>query len=168
MSSKPTIIVNKNTPQVVEIFSRLGNEPEALKWQEAVVSRDPGSKDTWYNMGIFYYNAAVRLQDSVLVNLSAFWTPDARGVGRFVFSIALFLSGFLMPLRFFPDWFVSLCNLTPFPSMVNTPIEVYLGVLSGPALAQALLTQVMWFAILTAACWLVMRAGVRRLVIQGG
>lgn len=103
-----------------------------------------------------------------LVNLSAFWTPDARGVGRFVFSIALFLCGFLMPLRFFPDWFVTLCNLTPFPSMVNTPIEVYLGVLSGQALAQALLIQVMWFVILTSACWLVMRAGVRRLVIQGG
>ncbi len=50
---------------LADIFSRIGNEPEAFKWQEAVVSRDPGSKDTWYNMGIFYYNAAVRLQDSV-------------------------------------------------------------------------------------------------------
>jgi len=50
---------------LADIFSRLGNEPEAFKWQEAVVSRDPGSKDTWYNMGIFYYNAAVRVQDSV-------------------------------------------------------------------------------------------------------
>jgi tetratricopeptide (TPR) repeat protein len=50
---------------LADIFSRLGNEPEAFKWQEAVVSRDPGSKDTWYNMGIFYYNAAVRIQDSV-------------------------------------------------------------------------------------------------------
>lgn len=50
---------------LADIFSRLGNEQEAFKWQEAVVSRDPGSKDTWYNMGIFYYNAAVRLQDSV-------------------------------------------------------------------------------------------------------
>lgn len=103
-----------------------------------------------------------------LVNLSAFWTSDARGVGRFAYGVALFLCGFLMPLRFFPDWFVALCNLTPFPSMVNTPIEVYLGVLSGAALAQALLTQVVWFVVLTAACWLVMRAGVRRLVIQGG
>jgi tetratricopeptide (TPR) repeat protein len=50
---------------LADIFSRLGNESEAFKWQEAVVSRAPGSKDTWYNMGIFYYNAAVRIQDSV-------------------------------------------------------------------------------------------------------
>lgn len=50
---------------MADVFSRLEMEEEAFKWQEAVVRRDPGSKDTWYNMGIFYYNAAVRLQDSV-------------------------------------------------------------------------------------------------------
>lgn len=51
---------------MADIFSRLGREDEAYKWQEVVVSRDPGSKDTWYNMGIFYYNTAVRLQDSII------------------------------------------------------------------------------------------------------
>jgi len=72
---------------------------------------------------------AVSFSWRFLVNLAAFWSPEARGIGRFAFSLTLFLSGFLMPLRFFPDWFVALCNLTPFPSMVNTIIEVYLGVL---------------------------------------
>ena len=103
-----------------------------------------------------------------LVNLSAFWTPDARGIGRFAFILSWFMSGFLMPLRFFPDWFVRFCNLTPFPSMVNTVIEVYLGVLAGPALWRALLGQVLWIAILFALSRLVLRAGVRQLVIQGG
>ncbi|GAB4325712.1 MAG: hypothetical protein Kow0074_19640 [Candidatus Zixiibacteriota bacterium] len=55
-----------NIVTMADVFSRLDMEDEALKWQEAVVSRDPGSKDTWYNMGIFYYNTAVRLQDSVV------------------------------------------------------------------------------------------------------
>ena len=54
-----------NIVTMADIFSRLGREEEALRWQEAVIRRDPGSKDTWYNMGIFYYNTAVRLQDSV-------------------------------------------------------------------------------------------------------
>ncbi|MCL5997300.1 MAG: ABC-2 family transporter protein, partial [Chloroflexi bacterium] len=111
---------------------------------------------------------AVSFSWRFLVNLASFWTPDARGLGRFAFSLSLFLSGFLMPLRFFPDWFVALCNLTPFPAMVNTVIEVYLGVLSGPALAQALLGQLVWLVILVVASHLVMRAGVRKLVIQGG
>jgi ABC-2 type transport system permease protein len=103
-----------------------------------------------------------------LVNLTGFWTTDARGVSRFAFGLSLFMCGFMMPLRFFPDWFVALCNLTPFPAMLNTVNEVYMGVLSGPALLQALLMQVMWFAVLALAVQLVMRAGVRRLIIQGG
>jgi ABC-2 type transport system permease protein len=103
-----------------------------------------------------------------LVNLAAFWSTEARGIARFAFALAMFLSGFLMPLRFFPDWFVTLCNLTPFPAMVNTVIEVYLGVLSGPALLQALAMQVAWFLVLAGLGHLLMRAGVRRLVIQGG
>ena len=73
-----------------------------------------------------------------------------------------------MPLRFFPDWFVRLCKLTPFPSVINTVIEVYLGVLRGPDLVRALGAQVLWFIVLTIACKLVLRAGVRHLVIQGG
>lgn len=37
-----------------------------------------------------------------LINLSAFWVPNALGVARFGFTLSWFLSGFLMPLRFFP------------------------------------------------------------------
>jgi ABC-2 type transport system permease protein len=103
-----------------------------------------------------------------LVNLVAFWTPNALGVGRFVFILSWFLSGFMMPLRFFPDWFVRLCYLTPFPHAVNTVVEVYLGVLTGPALIGALLGQLLWILVLVGAGQLVLRAGVRQLVIQGG
>jgi ABC-2 type transport system permease protein len=103
-----------------------------------------------------------------LVNLAAFWTPNARGIGRFSFGLAWFMSGFLMPLRFFPEWFVRICNLTPFPSMVNTVTEVYLGLLEGPELARALLIQASWAVGLFVLSRLVLRAGVRQLVIQGG
>lgn len=129
----------------------------------------PHSAEQWAVLVVtLLLSWAVSFSWAFLVNLAAFWSPDARGIGRFAFGASLFLSGFLMPLRFFPDWFVALCNLTPFPAMLNTFIEVYLGILSGPALVQALLTQVMWLVILIAAAHLVMRAGVRKLVIQGG
>ncbi len=103
-----------------------------------------------------------------LVNLAAFWTPNAKGVGRFAFGIAWVLSGFFMPLRFFPAWFITLCNFTPFPSMVNTNIEIYLGLLTGAALWQALLLQVVWAVGLTLLCQAILRRGVRHLVVQGG
>ncbi len=103
-----------------------------------------------------------------LVNLAAFWTPNATGVGRFAFGLAWVLSGFFMPLRFFPDWAQVICHLTPFPSMVNTTIEIYLGLLTGRALLWALGVQLFWIVVVAAICQWVLRAGVRKLVIQGG
>jgi ABC-2 type transport system permease protein len=102
------------------------------------------------------------------INLAAFWTPNATGISRFAFGLISIMSGFVMPLRFFPDWFVTICELTPFPSMVNTPVEVYLGLLHGPALLQALLLQLLWFMILLAVGQVTLRRGVHHLVIQGG
>lgn len=103
-----------------------------------------------------------------LVNLAAFWTPDARGFGRLAFILVQLFSGFLMPMRLYPEWFVQLCNLTPFPALFNTSIEVYLGLISGRELWLALFNQVLWIVILAALSQLVLRAGVRKLVIQGG
>lgn len=103
-----------------------------------------------------------------LVNLAAFWTPNARGIGRFAFVLSWFASGFLMPIRFYPDWLQRLCQLTPFPHMLNSVVEIYLGTLSGPAMLQALGLQLVWFVALALLAQLVLRAGVRRLVILGG
>lgn len=103
-----------------------------------------------------------------LVNLAAFWSPNALGIGRFAFGIAWVLSGFFMPLRFFPDWAQTLCFLTPFPSMVNTTIEIYLGLVTGWAVVWALAVQCFWIVLLVGLCHITLRAGVRRLVIQGG
>jgi ABC-2 type transport system permease protein len=77
-------------------------------------------------------------------------------------------SGFLMPLRLYPDWFANLCRLTPFPALFNTTLEVYLGLLSGPELLLALFNQLFWALALSLLAQLVLMAGVRRLVIQGG
>jgi len=103
-----------------------------------------------------------------LINLPAFWTPDARGIGRFGFVMAWFFSGFLMPLRLLPDWTVRLAYWTPFPHMINTVVEVYLGVLEGPELLYALLVQAIWALGLLLLAQMILRVAVRRLVILGG
>lgn len=103
-----------------------------------------------------------------LVNLASFWTPNALGIGRMAFGLVWILSGFFMPLRFFPAWFTTFAHLTPFPAMVNTAIEVYLGLLTGGDLVWALAQQALWMMVLFIAGELVLRAGVRRLVVQGG
>jgi ABC-2 type transport system permease protein len=103
-----------------------------------------------------------------LVNLAAFWTPDAVGFSRIAFTVSQLLSGFLMPLRIYPDWFADFCRMTPFAAMFNTTVEIYLGLLTGQQLLLALLSQLAWFILLVLLGQMVFTAGIRRLVIQGG
>jgi ABC-2 type transport system permease protein len=129
----------------------------------------PASAGQWLALAIsLFLGLLVSFAWRFWINLAAFWTPNAIGVGRFAFGLIWIMSGFVMPLRFFPDWFVAICKLTPFPAMINTSIEVYLGLLSGPALLQAMMWQLFWFIVLMAAGQLTLRVAIRRLVIQGG
>lgn len=103
-----------------------------------------------------------------LINLTAFWTPNAVGIIRFGFVLSWFFSGFLMPLRLFPEWVSRIAYLTPFPYMLNVPVEIYLGVVQGSELMVTLLTQLVWAVGLLLLGRFVLRAAVRRLVILGG
>ncbi len=103
-----------------------------------------------------------------LVNLSAFWFLDAVGIGRFAWLIMAFLSGFLVPVAFFPDWLKFAVSFTPLPAMVNTPIEIYVGIVQGTALWAALGSQLAWAVVMALLCEWVYRRGVQKLIIQGG
>lgn len=103
-----------------------------------------------------------------LINLTAFWSPNARGIIRFGSLMPWFFSGFLMPLRFFPDWVTRIAYMTPFPHMLTTTVDVYLGVLSQSELVAALLIQAAWVFVLIGAGQVVLKTAVSRLVILGG
>jgi ABC-2 type transport system permease protein len=129
----------------------------------------PQNLSQWFAIGLaIIFSWVLSFLWRFLISLSAFWTPNARGILRFFFTLSWFFSGFLMPLRFFPDWVIKLSYLTPFPHMLSTVVETYLGVLQGPELMQALIAQVFWIICLFLAAQLALRAGVRRLVILGG
>lgn len=103
-----------------------------------------------------------------LVNLSAFWFLDAIGIGRLAWLVMSFFSGFIVPVAFFPDWLKFAVTLTPLPAMVNTPIEVYLGIVQGTELWTALGSQLAWAVMMALLCEWVYRRGVQKLIIQGG
>ena len=103
-----------------------------------------------------------------IVSLSAFWVQDAVGIGRAAWTLTTFLSGFIMPLAFYPPWLLAFMRCTPFPAMINTVVEVYLGLVQGPALLGALALQSLWLVVLYAVARLLLAVGVRKLVVQGG
>lgn len=103
-----------------------------------------------------------------LVNLSAFWSPNAVGIGRFAFFTAMFFSGMLVPISFLPGWVQRIAAFTPWPAMVDTVGEVYLGLVPASALLPTLAAPLLWGVGLALLARALLRLGVRRLVVLGG
>jgi ABC-2 type transport system permease protein len=103
-----------------------------------------------------------------LLNVVAFWTTDARGIGNLALIVVTVISGLLIPLPYFPDWIRGYLLALPFAGMFQTPSDIFLEHLVGSALIAAIGLQLFWSVIMLAAAQLALSAAVRRLVVQGG
>jgi ABC-2 type transport system permease protein len=129
----------------------------------------PTSIGAWLAFGLGLWLAVVvSFGWRFLLNVSAFWTTDARGLGTIALTASLFLGGFVVPIRYFPDWSQPLVLALPFASYVQTPADLFVGRIQGADILGALLFQVVWAIVLLAAAHLVTLLAIRRVVIQGG
>lgn len=99
-----------------------------------------------------------------LVNLSAFWLLDLRGPMALYLVLSGVLCGLVVPVRWFPHWLAVLAAASPFPSMLQAPIDV----LTGRAGLGAIAVQAAWLAGLLVAARAGFALGARKVVIQGG
>ena len=111
---------------------------------------------------------AVSLGFRFVYNVAAFWTTDHRGAMILALVVMSVFSGFTIPIQFFPPWLAAIASATPFPSMIQTPVDVWIGALSGSSLVGALVAQLAWAAALLGLSYGLFARGTRRLVIQGG
>lgn len=103
-----------------------------------------------------------------LVNLSAFWLIEMRGVFTLYMLAAGLLSGHLVPVHWFPDWLRIIADSTPFPSIIQTPIDITMGFVQGTEALELIGVQGLWFVAMFLLGRLAFAAGTRKLVIQGG
>ena len=103
-----------------------------------------------------------------LLQLSAFWILDVRGLTQLGWVTAQFLSGTFVPLFLFPDGAERIVRALPFASIVQLPVEVFLGRHTGLDLLGVYATQAAWLVALAAAGRLVLSRAVRKVVVQGG
>jgi ABC-2 type transport system permease protein len=104
-----------------------------------------------------------------LVNAAAYWLLDARGPQVAWTLLSGFLGGLYFPLWFLPDAAATaLIVATPFPSIIQLPLDVLVE--RGPLAAQLamLAVQASWVAAILAICHWVQRRGEQKLVVQGG
>lgn len=128
--------------------------------------RWPARPGTW---ALFAVSALLAVVVSfgirILLNATAFWLLDVRGVLGLWAVVSGVVSGLLVPLAWFPPWAQAVLAWTPFPALFQTPIDVFVE--RGPA-AAALGGQAFWAVLLLVAGRVVLRRGARRLVVQGG
>ena len=100
-----------------------------------------------------------------MLDLTAFWLLDVRGVRTVYNAGGNLISGLTVPLAFFPDALRAAIYATPFPAMLQTSIDVFT---ERDGVAWLLVNQAVWMVVLLVAARLVLARATRKLVVQGG
>jgi ABC-2 type transport system permease protein len=103
-----------------------------------------------------------------LVNLMSFWLLDYRGPTNLAMGVTFLLSGLIIPLAFFPEPLGDIARVLPFASMLQLPIDIFVGAAAGWQVAGVLALQTFWAVALLGAGRAVLAGGTRKLVVQGG
>ena len=103
-----------------------------------------------------------------MVNLTAFWLTEVRGLVLLYVLVSGVLGGHLVPVQLFPDWLQAAAYVTPFPAMIQFPINLVTGQATGLRAVAEVAAQVAWAAGLLLLGRLVLSRATRKLVVQGG
>jgi ABC-2 type transport system permease protein len=129
----------------------------------------PSSFGAWLAFGVGMALAVVvSFGWRFLLNVSAFWTTDARGLGAIALAASLFLGGFVVPIRYFPDWLQPVALALPFASITQTPADLFVERIQGADIIGPIVLQLVWAIVLLAAAQLATLLAIRRVVVQGG
>jgi ABC-2 type transport system permease protein len=131
--------------------------------------RLPGSPLAWLAFAISFLLAIIlSFCLRFMINVVGFWTTDVRGIMGMVLLFVNFLTGFLVPLEFFPPALRAIVTQLPFAGIISIPVNVFLEQAQGTDLLILLARQVFWAIVFVGAAQLLLRAATRKLVVQGG
>lgn len=102
------------------------------------------------------------------VALIGFWVVETRGLRVLNQIVGTFLAGLFVPVHLFPDWLRTIAHATPFPSILQSPIDILSGRVTGMDAVGVVGNQLFWVLSIGLIGRLLLQAGQRRLEVQGG
>jgi len=102
------------------------------------------------------------------VNVASFWLVENRGPQIVYMVVSGFLCGLYLPVHWFPEWLQTVARATPFPSMLQSPIDLLSGRAPLGDAVPLLVAQAGWALAVLALGQLLTRLGRRKLELQGG
>lgn len=123
-----------------------------------------------YVLGLISVLLAVALSFLCLfaVALIGFWVVEIRGIRVLYQIVGTFLAGLFVPVHMFPDWLRVVAMATPFPSILQAPIDTLSGRAAGSEAMIIVAIQGFWVLAIGLLGRVLLRAGQRRLEVQGG
>ncbi len=126
----------------------------------------------WYNVLLFVpacvLSALMFDVFGFLFGQLAFRTQAMFGVMSISQIVMSFLSGGLVPLSLFPAWAQTALGFTPFPTLIATPVNIFLGVASWQEILISFAVSAGWIIVLNLLAHLVYKSSVRHVVVFGG
>jgi ABC-2 type transport system permease protein len=111
---------------------------------------------------------AVTASLAVVITVSLLWTLSGEGVSRLLPPLVFISSGIVVPLPLLPAGLQKAVAVLPFRALLDTPVQLYSGTLSGASAALALGHQIAWLAAFVVLGRVLLARGLRRVVVQGG
>ncbi|MFC4376928.1 ABC transporter permease [Nocardia halotolerans] len=123
-----------------------------------------------YLLGVLSVLLAVALSFLCLfaVALIGFWVVEIRGIRVLYQIVGTFLAGLFVPVHMFPDWLRAIAMATPFPSILQAPIDTLSGRVDANGALFVVAVQAFWVLMIGLLGRVLLRAGQRRLEVQGG
>ncbi|MCE2426389.1 MAG: ABC-2 family transporter protein [Pseudomonadales bacterium] len=105
---------------------------------------------------------------TLLAHISLLWTISGVGMDRILAVLVSIFSGLIVPLPLFPDWLRPMLEWQPFRGLADVPYRIYSGNIPAAEIAPELVFTLGWTVVLVLLGRLILRRGVRRMVVQGG
>lgn len=111
---------------------------------------------------------AISFLCTFVVESAAFWVIETRGMFNLYVVVRSFLVGLFVPIHLLPGWLQAIAWSTPFPSIMQTPVDILAGRQTGADALGSVAVQLWWIVAIGALGHVLTRAGRRKLEVQGG
>lgn len=110
----------------------------------------------------------INTQINLITGILTFFFYNNDGLMQTKRVVVDLFSGLLIPITLFPLWATSILSFLPFQAISYLPAMIFTGGISGTAIWEALLIQLLWILILLLPIQLLWVRAKKSLIVQGG
>ncbi len=97
-----------------------------------------------------------------IVGTAAFWTTTVGGLRITISTFIKIFTGALVPLTLFPNYIKNIISITPFPYLINFPINVITNNIALDNILKEYLIEILWTVILFLLCNILWKKGIKQ------